>query len=43
MFLIRKTKYSLTFCNNFHANEIMYNKAIEVCMNPKRGCKGITS
>ena len=24
MFLIGKTKYSLTFCNNFHANEPMY-------------------
>ena len=43
MFLIRKTKYSLTFCNNFYANEPMYKKAIEVYMNPKRGCKGMTS
>ena len=43
MFLIRKTNYSLTFCNNFHVNEQMYKKAIEVYMNPKRGCKGMTS
>ena len=30
LYLLRKTKYSLTFCTNLHANEPMYKKAKEV-------------
>ena len=30
MYLLRKTKYNLTFCNKLHADEPMYKKAKEV-------------
>ena len=30
LYLLRKTKYSLTFCNKLHAIEPMYKKAKEI-------------